>query len=548
LDVDARGAQIESQRVIELMTSLVGAASGAVRQSIDLRDACIQGNINLTGFSLQSPLRLAGAQIDGDLTISGLRGLTHLQLGAPASRRTSMHSLQLHDCEEEQAEWTIAEVDIADRVRLNNVRLRYLGLDGCRLGRLLTITDVTLEDGFEIRRCAWDESSAEHLRVSGGLTVNDVQANTLTLRACRFEAWSDLFIRASLAAKRCSFSGPTRIRLQAAWWVTEQLDGEGPRHAVRVDDLDRPLEEDEASLELESVRFESAAHLRWAGGPVALPGTLFAGASSLDQAPDASRRPILTDVREMDGANLRIQGVRMAECRFSAAAALGAIHSTRLPFGRGTAGITRRHYLADEHQHPRMGWRHRRRLRAERRNSAYTLNATYRDLRIGAEAVGNFAGANDLHYGERLWHRKAVSLGSAQWWWLAAYGLVGYGVRPWRPLALLVAVVLAATFLFAIDDGLRRERLVKGDAKERVSALCQRAGDPGTPAGRQRVFCPADFGERLEFSVRTSTTLIRPAAGYETRGIATAVDIVVRLLAALFFGLFLLAMRNRVHR
>jgi hypothetical protein len=44
------------------------------------------------------------------------------------------------------------------------------------------------------------------------------------------------------------------------------------------------------------------------------------------------------------------------------------------------------------------------------------------------------------------------------------------------------------------------------------------------------------------------TGLIRPAEGYRVTGGAVVVDVALRLLAALLFGLFVLALRNRFHR
>jgi hypothetical protein len=166
---------------------------------------------------------------------------------------------------------------------------------------------------------------------------------------------------------------------------------------------------------------------------------------------------------------------------------------------------------------------------------------------MSCEAAGDHTSANDLHYGERLWERKATPMRSVQWLWLWLYGLFGYGVRPWRPLAALVVCVLVSAVAFGVLNGLERQRTVAGSEDERIATLCER-GEPTSPAVRQVVLCPASAPERLEFSLRATTALIRPIGGYEVSGAANVVDIVLRLLAALFFGLFVLAIRNRVRR
>jgi hypothetical protein len=539
--VDGRGARFTEVRATQLVNRL-RAADHALRLAVDLRGAVFDGDLTLSDVSLEMPVRLAGATVAGELRVEGVQGLPFLSLGAPAEPRTWVASLHVERCVDDTADWTIAELDVGGTAHFRRNELRSLSLDRCSLGTLFLLSELELAGGLALQACVWGEGQFEHVHTAGDVTCTASMMRRLHMRSCRFDAWTDLFVVGSITAARCSFGGPTRIRLEELANVTLMLREEGPRRDV-PHDPNRPARE---QLELESVRFESAAYLRWGRGPVLLPATLFAATSTLDQAAESSEAPRLINVSEMDGANLRIGSVGLDDTRLSAAATLGPIDSTRLRFGRGAAGITRRRYVADEDEHPPRRWSSE--ARVKRRNNAHVLSETYRDLRKSSEDVGSYAAANDLYYGERLWKRKAVRPLGIQWLWLTAYSLVGYGVRPWRPAVLLGLTLVLGTVAFGTDDALTRERVLAATPREPPDAVCERNAEPTAIAERQRVACPADFSERLEFSIRTSTSLIRPAAGYETRGVGVGVDIAVRLFSALFFATFVLAMRNRVRR
>ena len=294
--------------------------------------------------------------------------------------------------------------------------------------------------------------------------------------------------------------------------------------------------ENEATLQCESVRMSSPAALQWCGGCVSLARCVFTQSSILDKAREAASPPILLDVDRLDGDKLRIGQVDLRKVRLADAATFGVIDTSLLAKSAGPLWRTRRRVLFDEEEHERHGT-----------PSGARLAVVYRALRKSSEQAGDYAGANDLHYGERRWQLKATT-SRAERCWLQAYRLVGYGVRPWRPLALLMVLVVAAAASFDFFPSLLRQRTIDASPATPVASACARSNDPKTPGRTFRIECRADASERLEFSLRATTSLIRPVGGYEVRGHAVLVEVFLRLTVALLFALFVLALRNRFHR
>jgi hypothetical protein len=153
------------------------------------------------------------------------------------------------------------------------------------------------------------------------------------------------------------------------------------------------------------------------------------------------------------------------------------------------------------------------------------IAAIYRDLRKGREDRGDAPGAGDFYYGEMEMRRHAGppqkgrapgrltrDRGERAELWL--YWLVsGYGLRASRALICLAATILIGATLLDLF-GFRPDR---------------------------------SFGRALLFSLESTISLLRaPQAKLTTGG--EVIQIALRLLGPLFFGLALLAVRGRVRR
>jgi hypothetical protein len=150
------------------------------------------------------------------------------------------------------------------------------------------------------------------------------------------------------------------------------------------------------------------------------------------------------------------------------------------------------------------------------------IAAVYRALRKAREDNKDEAGAGDLYYGEMEMRRHAGSNAAAgetsrsvgERTVLMAYWIVsGYGLRALRSLASLILVLLVGAALlswFGFHD-------------------------------------PYDYGQAVLFATESSISVLRPPESSLSAG-GQAVQICLRLLGPLFFGLALLAVRARVKR
>jgi hypothetical protein len=147
-----------------------------------------------------------------------------------------------------------------------------------------------------------------------------------------------------------------------------------------------------------------------------------------------------------------------------------------------------------------------------RRSEALRLAKIYRALRKGREDEGNAPGAGDFYYGEMEMRRHGEDSGPERtviWlYWLVS----GYGLRASRALIALGVTVLLFTFLFSIF-GIR----------------------------------DGNFGDDLVFSLQSTTNLLR-GSGEDLPTEGELLEIGLRLLGPLFFGLVLLSLRGRVKR
>jgi hypothetical protein len=503
---------------------------------VEMSGATVAGDLSLDGLHLRAPVALGGVTVEGVLRLRATTGLRNLQFHGP---RASVASVGVADCDEPEGDLILSELDVAGEVVVERCRLRSLSLLHSAAHAIRTMDTRVLN--LQVLAGAFAELHLAGVDVERGMTLDSLYTHLIELDDGRVGSWASVSTCGTVLAERWTFDGPVRFLWQKRETLALYLEtgGVATEHVEAV-----PLEA-RASLSLSSVRMQSAAELLWGGGGVSLASTVFTDASSLDAAPDASAPPHLVQVSETDAEDLRIRRVDVSRCHLSEAASLGLIELDHIRQGFGSVGFTRRKYIADEGART---WPWNRpddfALRARR------LASTYRDLRRGSESAKDFLAANDLHYGERLWQRKAMEPPVAfrpKWIWLWLYGIVGYGVRPWRPFALLVALIVASALAFDAADGLDRQRAVDGAPSDTRAQLCA-AGPADRPDRRQTVMCEADFGDAVEFTVRATTGVVRPVTGFDTHRMGVAIEIASRLLAALLFGVFVLAIRNRVRR
>jgi uncharacterized protein YjbI with pentapeptide repeats len=243
--------------------------------------------------------------------------------------------------------------------------------------------------------------------------------------------------------------------------------------------------------------------------------------------------PRLASLRRADVANLTLASIDLTQCEFESTVRLDALRlATRCPFDEPPKGRrwTRRMTIREERSW-RMSssrwedWRdegiERQTAtpipadspanRSVRRREADRLSKTYRALRTGRENESNAPGAGDFYYGEMEMRRhgesNAVEHAVIWLYWLVS----GYGLRASRALVALGVTVLVFATLFSV--GIRDET----------------------------------WFDNLVFSLQSTTSLLRapeedlPAGG-------RLLEIGLRLLGPLFFGLALLSLRGRVKR
>lgn len=300
--------------------------------------------------------------------------------------------------------------------------------------------------------------------------------------------------------------------------------------------------------------FAGGVHLRVRWAEIALDDADFARASTLSAATtwrlqsdlspacivdsrhiELEPRPRLITLRGAHVAALSLSDVDLRACRFLGAHGLESMTieaSCRWPRTPPTRRChIPRETIADEHHLRGASW-HEASTQTpdwlDGRGGSQMLQpaqiaALYRALRKGREEGKDEAGAADLYYGEMQMRRhRSSSVASDRertraridrpilhGYWL----LSGYGLRPTRAL-----VSLAVTLLLS-------------------AALLHWFGFNETRG----------YGRSLLFAIESSLSLLRPPQTRLTAG-GEVIQITLRLLGPLLFGLALLAVRARVKR
>jgi len=383
----------------------------------------------------------------------------------------------------------------------------------------------------------------------------EVSSNALSCRGTRFREGANLQVRwAEVVLDEAEFAGPSIL---ATAEPNDAIKGREGELAALCQGRARLVRERSKRERSEQMRLEQAR----------------------------SGRARIVSLRRANVGNLALSGVDLAACRFEGAHNLDGLRTEGATFAQPPSGWgwnkpwpfprkwTPRHVLGEEHewrshQADSQGWyppecwppwglteSGSSRTEAPRPQQIAPI---YRDLRKGREDNKDEPGAADFYYGEMEMRRQRPrsrataqptggdrlgeppdehggdaradasapedaalrSTPLSERLILALYWLVsGYGLRASRALtALLVTVVLFAVCFWAIGFG-------------------------SQPPGRS-----PDFIRALLFSVESTSSLFRVPDTPGLTRIGEALQIVLRLIGPLFFGLALLSLRGRVKR
>jgi uncharacterized protein YjbI with pentapeptide repeats len=293
----------------------------------------------------------------------------------------------------------------------------------------------------------------------------------------------------------------------------------GPLDAKDKLDLDRVVFEAPlhimAGAELvscEGTQFRSLSTIDLDRGNIALEEAAFAEPSTITGSGRGDARSCVVSLDRANVAHLTLADVDLRPCSF-----LGVHNLDGLRFEGAIdfCAVRDRQAIRDEIALRELNGPESSDPAAERVTAERIAHA-YRALRKGREDSKDAPGAADFYYGEMEMRRRASRGGERAL--LTLYWLVsGYGLRASRSLLALAATVLL--FAFAFDAW---------------------GFDPD-----------GSFGKALLFSAESTSSLFRaptPPEGATLTDAGHVLQMTLRLLGPLFFGLALLALRGRVKR
>jgi hypothetical protein len=388
----------------------------------------------------------------------------------------------------------------------------------------------------------------------------DIAAKSVSGRGLQARAGADLFVWSeTLDLTNAEFLGRSVVTTAnpdarlAARWITEGR--ESAQWTDKLDDLS-PIQRTRNALWKDSYQL----------------------GAKLTQQLNATGRTAVVSLAQANVGDLTISSVKLVDCKFAGSRRLDGLRidptcqfrlpprwQWRKPF---SIPFTPRRIIAEE-----MAWRHQHKHGRPREDfplpndgpTALEIASIYRDLRKSLEDSKNEPEANDFYYGEmemrRLStrdtrHRRSPSTDDAiertglqpyaERVLLNAYWLEsGYGLRALRALTTLLVLILIAPVALAawgFDD--------VSDPITRIVSI-----DPDTgrvtyegPASQGPASFRVRYAAALEFSVRASTSLLRPIGTPPLTGLGTAIEVALRLLGPLLLAFAILALRGRMKR
>jgi len=301
--------------------------------------------------------------------------------------------------------------------------------------------------------------------------------------------------------------------------------------------------------------------------------------SALAQAPRSrpsglpeqrTARPRILTVQGTDLANLVLCNADLRPCNFAGSYNIDKLRLDGAETFGGTPGLplwTRRRVLTDErmwrrqysgairsrgwfpaqylpqdHEEPQRANEPRRGRAVEARSRARQVAQLYRALRKSKEDSKDEPGAADFYYGEmemrRLGTRSPIERALLTAYWLVA----GYGLRASRALAAFVIALVLGAIVFNESGFDRSPQLAIGIVRVLPTTgevVYGRVQQPGARLG---------FGAAVEYSIRSSTSLLQPTQPRPMTYAGKGAEAVLRLLGPLLLGLTILSLRNRVKR
>jgi hypothetical protein len=538
LPLDARGVSITPDRIASVITALRPTFGGnAMLPAVDCTEAEFRGNVTFADAHFLGDARFGGASFGGEADFSASRFSGEVFLDA--------------------AEFS-GDALFRNAQFLGTTRL------GAKFGGLAAFGGAQFEQYGGFLAARFKHADFAGTRFLGDVDFGDPHfseaasfqgthfaANT-TFEDARFEHVGNF--------SKAEFTGPLFFRAQfdddavfreAKFRLRVSL---GPCLAVGTLRLDEVVFEQDVRLDASASRLRclrtwfggrADLNVRWA--EVTLDEATFKERSRLAAAEpfphlDETRlraasqhgaRPRVLSVRQARVQNLAMSGLDLRACRFVGAQGLDELRieaDCEFPQSPDSWRYTRRRTLAEE-----RSWR------ADRRGewSWYPANGSsnggeevldppmlatlYRSLRKGFEDRKDAPGAGDFYYGE-MEMRRLTPRGSVEpeglrhprgeqsllhlYWLVSGYGLRGTRALCCLAITVLVGAVLLNWFGFHPDRNL---------------------------------------GRSLLFSLESTVSLLRAPTAHLSAG-GELVEITLRLLGPLFFGLALLALRGRVKR
>jgi uncharacterized protein YjbI with pentapeptide repeats len=458
----------------------------------------------------------------------------------------------------------------AEDANLSGTRFgRSSTLKGTRFGHDCSFADCSFEADADFSRATFrDRAHFLRGRFGGGSSFNDVTFGTEPkLIGCSFgpsvsferlRCGEHAAFGATTFDRDASFEGAT-FKGDAQFIGSRFDEGGriGPLSAGGAIELDGATISRPATIDIYAsrvscrrLRIDDGASFRLTAKSVDLSEVSFVKPTTVaPHVAGAKGSLAITSLRGSDTAALLLADVDLTSCSFVGAHNLdhlridGPLRLTRALRGRG------RQTIADE-----QTWR----APGPDVSDPQTVAGLYRALRKAREDSKDAPGAADFYYGEMHMRRQALmatakltfhdraELSILSLYWL----LAGYGLRVWRPLLLLVGLVLLTGAAFA-TWGLPPRGCAEAPFAPAVSEL-----RPLEQLRRSQIIEPrearscrraAAYSAGVLHSAESATSLLRSSARPLT-DFGEVLQLFVRLAGPLLLAFAVLALRSRVQR